>query len=43
MQTGVAVPIEAIATLRRGLASLPARHPERKVREEAEGAAIDGI
>lgn len=27
---GVAVPIEAIATLRRRLAALPARHPERK-------------
>ena len=30
MPTGVAVPIEAIATLRRRLASLPARHLERK-------------
>jgi hypothetical protein len=30
MPAGVAVPIEAIATLRRRLASLPARHPERK-------------
>jgi hypothetical protein len=30
MPTGVAVPIEAIVTLRRRLASLPARHPERK-------------
>lgn len=30
MPAGVAVPIEAIATLRRRLDSLPARHPERK-------------
>src|SRR5512134_1808491 len=30
MPAGVAVPIEAIATLRRRLASLPVRHPERK-------------
>lgn len=29
MSIGVAVPVEAIATLRRRLASLPARHPER--------------
>ena len=27
--TGVAVPVEALATLRRRLASLPARHPDR--------------
>jgi hypothetical protein len=31
MPTGVAVPVEAVATLRRRLASLPARHPERKL------------
>ena len=31
MPAGVAVPIEAIATLRRRLAALPARHPERKL------------
>jgi hypothetical protein len=31
MAAGVAVPVEAIATLRRRLASLPPRHPERKL------------
>ena len=31
MGSGVAVPLEAIATLRRRLAALPARHPERQV------------
>jgi hypothetical protein len=31
MPMGVAVPIEALATLRRHLAALPARHPERSV------------
>ena len=30
MGAGVAVPVEAIATLRRRLLSLPARHPERR-------------
>lgn len=30
MSAGVAIPVEAIATLRRNLASLPARHPERR-------------
>jgi len=30
MPTGSAVPIEALATLRRRLAALPARHPDRK-------------
>ena len=29
MPKGVAVPVEALATLRRRLAALPARHPER--------------
>jgi hypothetical protein len=31
MGAGVAVPLEAIATLRRRLAALPSRHPERQV------------
>jgi hypothetical protein len=31
MPRSVAVPIEALATLRRRLAALPARHPERKI------------
>ncbi len=30
MVTGVAVPVEALATLRRQLAALPARHPQRE-------------
>ena len=30
MSAGVTVPIEAIVTLRRRLAALPARHPERQ-------------
>jgi hypothetical protein len=30
MPAGITVPVEAIATLRRRLASLPPRHPERK-------------
>ena len=30
MSVGVTVPVEAIATLRRRLSSLPARHPERR-------------
>jgi hypothetical protein len=29
MPKGVAVPVEALATLRRHLAALPERHPER--------------
>ena len=29
MPAGVAVPVEALATLRRRLSALPARHPER--------------
>ena len=31
MQIGGAVPVEALAALRRRLAALPARHPERGV------------
>ena len=42
MPAGVAVPIEAIATLRRRLASLPARHPERKLLM-ASSAALYGV
>ena len=30
MTAGVAVPIEALATLRRRLAALPGRHPQRE-------------
>ena len=42
MPAGVAVPIETIATLRRRLASLPARHPERKLLM-ASTAALYGV
>jgi len=31
MTAGVAVPIEALATLRRRVAALPGRHPQRQV------------
>jgi hypothetical protein len=42
MTAGVAVPIEALATLRRRLAALPGRHPQREtlMRSTAEFYAI---
>ena len=41
MPAGVAVPVEAVATLRRRLASLPARHPERKLLMASTAALYD--
>ena len=42
MPKGVAVPVEALAALRRRLAALPARHPERSILDGVHGAALRG-
>jgi len=37
---GMAVPMDAIVSLRRRLAALPTRHPQRKVLENMRGCGV---